>query len=223
MIKVEGLTYCYSGLNNEEISFPDFSLTQGSHCLLLGESGSGKTTLLHLLGGLLRPSHGKIEIVDEDIALLSETELDQFRAKHLGFIFQKNHLISALTVKQNLLMAPFLAGKKQDFGRIEEVLGELGLSSKYNSKVTELSQGQAQRVAIARAMINKPALILADEPTSSLDDKNCQRVIDLLLSLANQNKSTLLVATHDQRLKERFVNRIEIKAGSPQSLLSRGL
>jgi ABC-type lipoprotein export system ATPase subunit len=119
-------------------------------------------------------------------------------------------------VKQNLLMAPFLAGKKQDLNRVEDVLGELGLSSKYNSKVGELSQGQAQRVAIARAMINKPALILADEPTSSLDDKSCQRVIDLLLSMANQNKSTLLVATHDQRLKEDFVNRIEIKSNKVQ-------
>lgn len=216
MIKVEGLTYSYSGLDNEKISFPDFSLPQGGHCLLLGESGSGKTTLLHLLGGLLRPSRGKIEIVAKDIAQLSETELDQFRARHLGFIFQKNHLIAALTVKQNLLMAPFLAGKKQDLRRIEEVLGELGLSSKLNSKVVELSQGQAQRVAIARAIVNKPALILADEPTSSLDDKSCKRVIDLLLSLANQNKSTLLVATHDQRLKENFINRIEINTISAQ-------
>jgi ABC-type lipoprotein export system ATPase subunit len=212
MISIEGLSYSYTGSDEEEISFPDFSLQQTGHCLLLGESGSGKTTLLHLLGGLLRPKHGKIKIAGEDIAQLSETELDQFRAKHLGFIFQKNHLISALTVKQNLLMAPFLAGKRQEVNRVEEVLGELGLSSKYNSNVTELSQGQAQRVAIARAIINKPALILADEPTSSLDDKSCKRVIDLLLLVANQNKSTLLVATHDQRLKNMFVNRIEISS-----------
>ncbi len=216
MVKVDGLAYSYSGSKNDEISFPDFSLSQGNHCLLLGESGSGKTTLLHLLGGLLRPSHGRLEILGGNITKLSEVELDQFRARHIGFIFQKNHLISALTVRENLLMAPFLAGKEQDFSRVEEVLGELGLSSKYNSKVQELSHGQAQRVAIARAMINRPALILADEPTSSLDDKNCQRVIDLLLSLANQSRSSLLVATQDHRLKERFVNRIEIKTISDQ-------
>jgi ABC-type lipoprotein export system ATPase subunit len=211
MIKIESLSYIYPGSNGDAISFPDFSLEAGNHCLLLGESGSGKTTLLHLLGGLLRPTSGKVEVLDVELTQLSETELDQFRAKQLGFIFQKNHLISALTVKQNLLMAPFLAGKKQDLSRVEAVLYELGLSSKYNSKVAELSQGQAQRVAIARAIINKPSLILADEPTSSLDDKNCQRVIDLLFSLANQNKSTLLVATHDQRLKDRFVNKIVMK------------
>ena len=214
MIKAEGLSFSYPGSNNDKISFPTISLSSGDHCLLLGESGCGKTTLLHLVGGLLRPRQGRIEISNIDLTRLSEPELDQFRANNLGFIFQKNHLITALTVKQNILMAPFLAAKEQESSRIDEILNELGLSSKINSRVSELSQGQVQRVAIARAIINRPAYILADEPTSSLDDSHCQSVIDLLLSMANQNKSTLLVATHDQRLKDRFAKRIELKQRS---------
>lgn len=209
MIKTRGLRYTYPS-SSREIHFEDISLREGEHVLLLGESGSGKTTLLHLLGGLLKCQHGTIEVKDTDLTQLSESALDKFRGRHYGFIFQRNHLIQALPVEKNLLMAPFLAGLPQDKNRVEEVLTRLGIADKKKAAVRELSLGQAQRVAIARAVLNRPAVILADEPTSALDDKNCERVIDLLLSVARENNSSLVIATHDQRLKSKINNLIHL-------------
>jgi ABC-type lipoprotein export system ATPase subunit len=208
MISSSNLSYRYPGASS--ISFPDLTIARGEQFLLLGESGSGKTTLLHLLGGLLKSQQGSISVNGTEITQLSESELDHFRGQHYGFIFQRNHLISALSVEKNLLMAPFLAGLKQDQGRVGEVLTQLGIVEKKRSAIRELSVGQAQRVAIARAILNKPALILADEPTSALDDKNCDRVSDLLLSIAKQNNATLIIATHDQRLKNKIKNLIQL-------------
>jgi ABC-type lipoprotein export system ATPase subunit len=208
MIDVSGLNYSYP--TGRKLVFDDFFVRQGEHWLLLGESGSGKTTLLHLLGGLLKSQAGKISVNGTDITALSESELDRFRGQHYGFIFQKNHLIQSLSVRKNLLMAPFLAGLTQDESRIEIVLNQLGLTENKNARINELSFGQAQRVAIARAVINKPSLILADEPTSALDDKNCDRVIHLLLNVASQSNSTLVIATHDQRLKSKIKQQIWI-------------
>jgi ABC-type lipoprotein export system ATPase subunit len=205
-IDVRNLSYGYT--TEKVLRFPDLQVNKGGQCLLLGESGSGKTTLLHLIGGLLKPGQGMIRIGDTDITQLSEHKLDHFRGQNIGFVFQKNHLITALTVKKNLLMAPFLGGVRQDEARVRTVLHELGLEEKANADVRQLSQGQAQRVAIARAVLNKPDIILADEPTSALDDKNCERVIELLLSVAKQNQSTLLIATHDQRLKSKIAQQI---------------
>jgi ABC-type lipoprotein export system ATPase subunit len=208
MLTIEGLSYSYN--LQKKISFKNFTIQKGEHWLLLGESGSGKTTLLHLIGGLLKSQQGTIQVDDTEISQLSESGLDRFRAKHMGFVFQKNHLIAALSVKNNLLMAPFLAGLVQDEKRVDEVLDQLALKEKKNSKINELSQGQAQRVAIARAVLNKPSVILADEPTSALDDKNCERVIDLLLQASAQNNATLVVATHDQRLKSKINNQLQL-------------
>jgi len=205
MINVANLSFSYS---NQTISFTSFSLNQGEHCLLLGSSGSGKTTLLHLLGGLLRGYTGNIQLDNSELASLSETDLDKFRGKNIGFIFQKNHLISALTVEKNLVMASYLAGNSTDHAHINDVLTELDLANKRKSSVLEISQGQAQRVAIARAVMNNPKIILADEPTSALDDKNCERVINLLLDLAFKHNSTLVVATHDHRLKTKISKHI---------------
>jgi len=208
MIQTRDLKYTYN--SSRQIHFQDLSLGEGEHVLLLGESGSGKTTLLHLLGGLLKSQHGSIEVNGTDLTKLSESELDKFRGHHYGFIFQRNHLIQALPVEKNLLMAPFLAGMPQDHDRVEEVLTQLGIADKKNAAIRELSLGQAQRVAIARAVLNKPSVILADEPTSALDDKNCERVIELLLSVAEQNRSSLVIATHDHRLKSKIKNVIQL-------------
>lgn len=177
---------------------------------MLGESGSGKTTLLHLMGGLLRGYSGTLKLAETELSSLSESRLDKFRGKNIGFIFQKNHLINALSVEKNVIMSSYLAGIKVDHAHAKEVLAELGLGEKTGSSVKEISQGQAQRVAIARAVMNHPAVILADEPTSALDDRNCERVINLLLDVATRNGSTLVVATHDQRLKDKIKNHIII-------------
>jgi ABC-type lipoprotein export system ATPase subunit len=208
MIHIQNLSYAYAP--EKVIRFPEFTVNDNGQCLLLGESGSGKTTLLHLIGGLLRSQQGKIQVNDTDITSLSESSLDNFRGKHVGFIFQKNHLITALTVEKNLLMAPFLSGLPQQKGRVKEVLEQLGLEEKMHANVRSLSQGQAQRVAIARAVLNKPSVILADEPTSALDDRNCERVIGLLTKVARDHNATLLIATHDQRLKSKIQQHIAL-------------
>ena len=137
--------------------------------------------------------------------------MDKFRGQNMGFVFQRNHLIDSLTVEQNLMMPAYLSRKPVDHRRIEELLTNLGIETLRKSKVNQLSQGQAQRVAIARAVMIKPTLILADEPTSSLDDKHCDSVMSLLMEVAAQNQATLLIATHDQRLKKRVEKKIILK------------
>ncbi|HZB11696.1 MAG TPA: ATP-binding cassette domain-containing protein [Chryseolinea sp.] len=209
MVSISDLSYKFS--NGPAISFPDFTVKRGEHFLLLGESGSGKTTLLHLLGGLLRNYSGSIQINGVALETLNEHQLDKFRGQNIGFIFQRNHLISALTVEQNLMMHSYLASLPLHHARVEEVLDGLGIADKRRSDVSHLSQGQAQRVAIARAVISKPSVIFADEPTSALDDRHCNNVISLLIDVANQNQSTLLIATHDQRLKDRIERKIILK------------
>ncbi len=208
MVEVRSLSYQYPHATS--ISFPDFLADAGKHYLLLGQSGSGKTTLLHLIGGLLRSQHGSIRVQGTDITSLGEAALDRFRGTTLGFVFQKNHLIGALTVEENLWMAPYLAGKEVKKQRAEEVLAQLGLADKRKARVQQLSHGQAQRVSIARAVMNRPAVILADEPTSALDDANCEKVSNVLLSVAQQNEATLLIATHDQRLKSAISHHLQL-------------
>lgn len=205
MIRTKSLSYAYQA--EQPIFFGDLEIATGEQLLLLGESGSGKTTLLHLLGGLLKVQQGKVEVNGTELSTLSESNLDHFRGKQFGFIFQRNHLLAALTVEQNLLLAPYLAGLKQDAHRVAEVLQELGIADQRKKRIHELSLGQAQRVAIARAVLNKPTVILADEPTSALDDKSCERVSDLLFKVAQQSQATLVIATHDHRLKQK-VNRV---------------
>lgn len=212
MIEVSGLSFNYNQSNG--LAFPDFVAERGSRMLLLGESGSGKTTLLHVLGGLLRQYSGSVKVDGTELSSLSETDLDRFRGQRIGYIFQKNHLISALSVEQNLKLAPYLAGIPISSERIAEVLNNLGLSDKRHSRIQELSHGQAQRVSIARAVLNKPAIIFADEPTSALDDRNCYRVMDLLMNAAAESNSALIIATHDQRLKDRVTRRIELSSPS---------
>ena len=208
MVNISQLQFSYQ--QTPLLSIPHWEIPTGTSSLLLGESGSGKTTLLHLLAGLLGPTSGSIKIKDIDLGRLSPKKLDHFRGKHIGLIFQKPHLLQALSVQDNLLVAQYFAGEKQTQARAQEVLEVLGLMNKLSQKPYQLSQGEAQRVSIARAWMNKPDLILADEPTSSLDDHNCQRVAQLLQNLSDRNGTTLLIVTHDQRLKDYFSQQWEL-------------
>jgi len=208
VISVRQLSYAFRGA--QPLSFPDLQVAGGEQLLLLGQSGSGKTTLLHLMGGLRRNYQGSIRIGETELSTLSPAELDHFRGQHIGFIFQRHHLIQALDVEDNLRMAPYLAGMRVDQQRIAEVLNHLGLTAHRHKKINQLSQGQAQRVAIARAVINKPSILFADEPTSALDDANCQLVADLLKDVARESDAVLIVATHDRRLMDQMQKQIQL-------------
>lgn len=190
--------------NGATLRFPDWDVVSGEQWLLLGESGSGKTTLLHMLGGLLRPSAGRVLMDKMDLYALSARELDRFRGRHIGIVFQQPHLMRSMTVEENLQLAQSFAGVDRDPIRIREMLNALDLDHKRHSYPQELSQGQAQRVGIARALVNRPRLLLADEPTSSLDNRNADAVIRLLSDLAASQGSTLVISTHDERVKKAF-------------------
>ena len=202
MISIKSVAHSYNGTS--KISFKDWQIKEGEQWLLLGESGSGKTTLLHILTGILKPSNGEVNIDQTSIYNLSSKELDQFRGRKIGIIFQRPHLIKSLTIEENLQLAQSFANLPINNHRIEELLTSLDIVSKKKAYPSELSQGQLQRVSIARAVINKPALLIADEPTSSLDDKNATAVLQLLMEQSGLNQATLVVATHDKRVKDAF-------------------
>jgi len=208
MLRTQSLFFAYD--QQTEFHFPDIELDSGQNLLILGESGIGKTTLLHLLAGLLRPRQGDVELMGTVLNKLSSSRLDQFRGRHIGLVFQRPHFINALSVQENLLLIQYLAGKPQDKKRIREVLEGLGIGRKYKEKPTNLSQGEQQRAAIALAVVNHPQLLLADEPTSSLDDKNCLKVVSLLKEQAAATRSQLIIITHDQRLKHHFNNTLRL-------------
>ncbi len=206
MISTNNLKFKYSG--GTEIVFPDIKCQAKDILLVLGSSGVGKTTLLHLLGGLLTTQHGSVHIQDTEINKLSGSELDAFRGKNIGIVFQQNHFVDSLNVLENVILAQSLAGNKTDKGAAQNLLSRLNIAHKAKSNIRDLSQGEKQRVAIARALINQPRLILADEPTSALDDQNCTEVLNLLDEQAKAAGSALVIVTHDTRLKDIISNRV---------------
>jgi|TARA_A200000113_G_scaffold47377_1_gene38797 ABC-type lipoprotein export system ATPase subunit len=207
MIKTESLKFSYDG--KKYFDFPDINLDSGENLLIIGNSGIGKTTLLHLLAGILKPESGSISISGTDISKFSDTELDKFRGDNIGIVFQKPHFISSLTINENLKLAQYLSPSKIS-GDAKKILESLNIKDKYQQKPNQLSEGEKQRASIALALINSPSLILADEPTSSLDDFNCNNVIKLLKKQAKDHKAQLIVITHDARLKKHFKNNLNL-------------
>lgn len=183
------------------LELPHFEGAQGEQYLVLGPSGSGKTTLLHVMAGLVRPTEGEVVIAGQVLADLREAALDRFRGRHIGIVFQRSHLLPTLTVEENLLMAQYLAGLDQVPARAKEVLQRLDVADTASAYPSELSTGEQQRVGIARAVMNRPRVLLADEPTSSLDDERAEQVIDLLTSQAREDGATLVITTHDKRVQ----------------------
>jgi len=206
MISTSALEYNYN--NGPSFIFPDMECLANDQLLILGQSGVGKSTLLHLLGGLMPPTSGNINIAGTSISQLSGRRMDTFRGNNIGIIFQQNHFIAALSVIDNLLLAQSLSGKPENRKRCQDLLDRLNIGDKSSQYTNSLSQGERQRVAIARSMINNPKLILADEPTSALDDVNCQEVLNMLREQAADEGAALIIVTHDGRLKDNVSNQV---------------
>ncbi|AEL23794.1 ABC transporter ATP-binding protein [Cyclobacterium marinum] len=209
MIVVEDLQFSYENQLNIEI--PNIKLKLGEELLILGKSGSGKTTLLNILGGLLAPKKGEVIIDGTSLYQLKENDLDQFRGRNIGIVFQKPHLLKPLTVSENVAL-PYFFSKNLSADKVQYYLDQLGILNKQHARIHTLSEGEAQRVSIARALINGPKVILADEPTASLDDENANLVVELLKSQAKKLGAALIIVTHDSRIKNQIVNRITLNS-----------
>lgn len=216
IVKVKNLRKSYGEGNTRVDALKDIDLTikQGEFVAIIGPSGSGKSTLLHLLGGVDKPSSGEVFIDGEDIYKLSETKLSQFRRRKIGFIFQFFNLMPVLTAKENIELPVLLDKGKVDKEYFKEIVGTLGLEARINHMPNELSGGQQQRVSIGRALINKPSIILADEPTGNLDSKNTWEIIELLKLSVKKYNQTLVLITHDIEIAKEADRIITIEDGS---------
>ena len=227
MIRTSQLSYRYG--SGPPIAFADMNVPQGATLLLRGASGSGKSTWLALAAGLLRASSGRIEVAGQDLGDLKNIARDAWRARTIGFLPQKLHLSEALTVHGNLAMAQWAAGSAaggaqgsaDDARSIVQVLATLGLSDLANRKPSQLSGGQAQRVALARAVLLAPKVILADEPTASLDDEAARAALALLQATAQSCNATLVIATHDARVAQALPGAMEVRLPSSPPAMAK--
>ena len=202
VLKVQNLSKIYGQGEGQVKALQNvsFSMEKGEFAAVVGESGSGKSTLLNCVGGLDTPTLGKVLLDGMDLFALNEKERTVFRRRNIGFIFQAFHLIEELNVEQNIAFPLLLDHQKPDKGKIEELLGMLGLRERRKHLPSQLSGGQQQRVAIGRALIMQPMLILADEPTGNLDSKSSRDVMDLLIRAARHYRQTILMITHNDNL-----------------------
>lgn len=199
LLHIENLEFAYR--ERTVLRLAELELSSAETCAVIGPSGCGKTTLLHLIAGLLHPSRGFVRVLGQSFADLSSSACDRFRGQHLGIVFQRLHLLPALSVLENLVLAQRCARVTSNAKAACALLDQLGVGALRQSKPAALSQGQAQRVAIARALVHRPKLLLADEPTSSLDDANARLALDLLIAQARACGAALLVVTHDARVR----------------------
>ena len=202
ILKVENLSKIY-GSGEGEVRALDgvsFSVEKGQFLAIIGPSGSGKSTLLHILGGVDRPTSGKIFLEGQDVFAQDEDHLAIFRRRQVGLIYQFYNLIPVLNVTENITLPVLLDGRKVDQNRLEEMIRELNLTGREKHLPNQLSGGQQQRVSIGRALMNSPALLLADEPTGNLDSQNSQEIVSLLKKTNRQYGQTLIVITHDESI-----------------------
>lgn len=208
-LRLEEVTKSFTSPSRERVTvldIPHLEIADGRQLCLTGGSGSGKTTLLNILAGIVLPTTGSVVFDDVDIARLSETARDRFRAKHVGYVFQTFNLIQGLTALENVVLARNFAGVKGDLARKNgaDLLEKVGLSHRASARPGTLSVGEQQRVAIARAVVNTPNILLADEPTANLDEANAEQVLDLLQEMCQDLGSTLLIVTHEPQVRARF-------------------
>ena len=202
ILRVENLSKIYGSGENEvrALDGVSFSVEKGQFLAIIGPSGSGKSTLLHILGGVDRPTSGKVFLEGQDVFEQDENHLAIFRRRQVGLIYQFYNLIPVLNVRDNITLPVLLDGRKVDEERLSELIRELNLSDRENHLPNQLSGGQQQRVSIGRALMNSPALLLADEPTGNLDSKNSQEIVALLKKANRQYAQTLIVITHDENI-----------------------
>lgn len=202
ILKCEGIRKVYGVGNNQVIALDklDLSVEKGEFVAIVGASGSGKSTLLHIIGSVDKPTEGKVEVDGVDISTLNRTQAAIFRRRKVGLVYQFYNLIPTLTIQKNILMPLLLDKRKPNKDYFEQIIHALGIADKMDFLPNQLSGGQQQRVAIARSLIYRPALLLADEPTGNLDQKNSREIMDLL-ELSNRNlKQTILLITHDEKI-----------------------
>lgn len=202
ILRCEGIKKVYGSGDNPVAALDkiDLSVEKGEFVAIVGASGSGKSTLLHILGSVDKPTEGKVMIDGTDIAALNQTEAAVFRRRKVGLIYQFYNLIPTLTIRKNILMPLLLDKKTPNQEYFEQVIRSLGIADKLEAFPNQLSGGQQQRAAIARSLIYRPALLLADEPTGNLDQKNSREIIDML-KLSNRNlKQTIVLITHDEKI-----------------------
>ena len=215
ILKVQNLTKKYGKKDTEVVALDNvsFSVEKGEFIAIVGASGSGKSTLLHLMGGVDKPTSGKVFINDKDIYQLSKDDLAIFRRREIGIIYQFYNLIPIVNVKENILLPCNLDGKKVEEKHLQEIIELLGLSNREEHLPNQLSGGQQQRVAIGRAIINNPSIILADEPTGNLDSKSSKEIIELLKKSNKKYNQTILLITHDMSIAEQADRIIKIQDG----------
>ncbi len=199
VLNVSDLKFSYGA--EPLIDLPEFHIRPEERVAIIGPSGCGKTTLMHLIAGLIRPDSGSIELHGQEITQLKEWEVDRLRGREVGIVFQRLHLMPAISVLNNLLLAQKLARVNQDKQHAMQLLQQLGIAEFKDVLPGNLSQGQAQRAAIARAVVHKPTLVIGDEPTSALDSNNAREAIRLLTDLSKEVGFGLLVVTHDERVR----------------------
>jgi len=222
MIRIEHLRFGYRR-DVDVLRLDEFALEARDRALVIGPSGCGKTTLLHLVAGLLLPTRGKVIVDGQDLTQLSPRARDRFRGQHVGVVLQQFHLLPTLTALQNLLVAQSIAGLPVDRAAALAMLNALGVDERVEAYPHQLSIGQQQRVAIARALVNRPRLVLADEPTSNLDDEAAAAVADLLLGATESHGASLVIATHDSRLKSRVARQLVLPRIGSGAGIGRGV